>query len=190
VPSLDDIAPVAAPTQTAIIVPVAAAEPVVDVYRQRLDRAASWGVPAHVTVLYPFLHPAAVDEGALAALTAAVSSVPAFECSFATTGWFDSDVVWLHPEPSDPFRQLTSAVWTAFPDHPPYGGAFDGSVPHLTIGEQTVADQHGASVTALQEAEIAVRAALPLRQKIDYALLIAGSPTPWSWRTLHRLPLA
>ena len=187
--SLDDAAPVAAPTQTAVVVHVVAADPVVDVHRQRLDRAASWGVPAHVTVLHPFLPPDAVDEVALAALAAAVRTVPAFECSFATTRWFARDVVWLQPEPGEPFRRLTRAVWTAFPDHPPYAGAHDDLVPHLTIGERSVAEGHGDGVAALERAEAAVHALLPLRQRIDHALLIAGSPTPRSWRTVHRLPL-
>lgn len=57
--SLDDPAPSVAPTQTAVIVPVPAAEALVGSHRRRLDRAAGWGVPAHVTVLYPFLHPEA-----------------------------------------------------------------------------------------------------------------------------------
>ena len=131
--SLDDVAPVAAPTQTAAVVHVVAADPVVDVHRQRLDHAAPWGVPAHVTVLYPFLPPDAVDRVARATLAAAVRTVPAFECSFATTRWFDTDVVWLRPEPGEPFRRLTRAVWTAFPDHPPHGGAHGDLVPRLTI---------------------------------------------------------
>jgi 2'-5' RNA ligase len=177
-----------APTQTAVIVPVAAAEPVVDVYRQRLDHAAAWGVPAHVTVLYPFLPPADVDEEALAALASAVRSVPAFECSFASTDWFGTDVLWLRPEPGEPFRRLTRAVWSAFPRHPPYAGAHDGSTPHLTIGQRTAAESSDG-LAPLQRAEAAVAAALPLRQRIDHVLLIAGSPVAHSWRTLHRLPL-
>jgi hypothetical protein len=187
--SLDEPAPAAAPTQTAVIVPVAAAEPVVDIHRQRLDRAASWGVPAHVTVLHPFLPPDALDDDALAALAAAVRSVPAFACTFAATGWFDRDVVWLQPHPDEPFRRLTRAVWHAFPDHPPYAGAHDGSTPHLTIGERIVAEQHGGGVAALEKAEAAVLAALPVRQRIDHVLVITGSPIPGSWRTMHRLPL-
>lgn len=34
--------------ETALIIPVPAAEPVVGALRSRLDRAAAWGVPAHV----------------------------------------------------------------------------------------------------------------------------------------------
>jgi hypothetical protein len=84
---------------------------------------------------------------------------------------------------------LTQAVWTAFPDCPPYGGEDDGSAPHLTLGERAVAEERGSGLVALEHAEEQVRAALPVRQTVDHALLIAGSPAPRTWRTLHRLPL-
>src|SRR5215210_7430344 len=117
--SLDERSWGAAPTQTAVIVSVPAAEPVVAEHREHLDRAAAWGVPAHVTVLYPFLRPEEVDRSALAALSAAVATVETFDVTFATTGWFGSDVLWLAPSPKEPLRQLTLAVWDAFPSCPP-----------------------------------------------------------------------
>ena len=69
-----------APTQTAVIAVIAPeAESLVGNYRQRLDASAVWGVPAHVTVLLPFIAPHEVDEQVIARLTAAVVSVPAFD---------------------------------------------------------------------------------------------------------------
>jgi hypothetical protein len=189
VSSPDDSTPAAVPTETAVIVAVPAAEPVVAAHRQRFDSSSPWGVPAHVTVLYPFLHPEAVDEDALVALAAAVASVPAFECSFPSTGWFGHDVLWLRPDPDEPLRALTRAVWSAFPDHPPYEGVHDVITPHLTIGERAVAERADLGLDALRQAELELRAALPLRQRIDTALLMAGSPAPGAWRTLRRFPL-
>ena len=119
-----------AATQTALIVSVPAAEAVVGEHRRRLDVAASWGVPAHVTVLYPFVEPVrARDPGVITAVGAAVGTVTAFSCSFRRTAWFGDDALWLDPDPAQPFRDLTAAVWRAFPDHPPYGGAHDTVVP-------------------------------------------------------------
>src|SRR4051794_1837373 len=158
--SLDEPSPATAPTQTAVIVPVPAAEAVVSEHRERLDRAAAWGVPAHVTVLYPFLRPEALDGTALAALSAAVATVQAFDCTFTSTAWFSPDVLWLAPDPSQPLRQLTLAVWGAFPDHPPYGGVYDGIEPHLTVAERALG-QPGA----LADVELAVRSGLPLQQR-------------------------
>ena len=140
-----------APTRTAVVAPVPAAEPLVAEHRQRLDAAAAWGVPAHVTVLYPFVEPAAVTEHLIAVLATALGSASAFTCSFRRTR-FGGDVLWLEPEPDQPFRQLTTAVWGAFPQHPPYGGAYDDVIPHLTVAERRL-----AYLPAVQAAEHAVQ---------------------------------
>ena len=65
---------------------------------------------------------------------ASVASVPAFECTFAQTRWFGEDVLWLAPEPGQPFRALTTALHAAFPQYLPFGGIHPDVVPHLTIG--------------------------------------------------------
>ena len=173
-----------APTQTAVIAPVPAAEPLVAEHRRHLDAAAAWGVPAHVTVLYPFVLPAAVDEHLIATLAEAVEPISAFDCRFVRTRWFGEDVLWLDPEPAEPFRQLTTAVWSAFPQHPPYGGANAHVVPHLTVGERRLAD-----LPTVQAAEQAVRPGLPLSTRIESVWLIAGDRARNSWRVLHELPL-
>ena len=175
-----------APTQTALIVAVPAAQDVVGEHREHLDVAASWGVPAHVTVLYPFIEPArAAAPEVLATIGAAVGTVGAFACSFRRTAWFDDDVLYLEPDPSQPFRDLTSAVWSAFPDHAPYGGAHATVVPHLTIGERTLGDR-----PALEEAERRIGPRLPVHAHVDRVLLVTGARAPLSWRALREFPLA
>jgi hypothetical protein len=42
---------------SAAVLLVPEAEPVVGVTRARYDRSGRWGVPAHVTVLFPFVPP-------------------------------------------------------------------------------------------------------------------------------------
>jgi hypothetical protein len=64
-------------SESAVLVPVPEAERVVSPHRSRLDRAAALGVPAHVTVLYPFMPPAAITPSVVEALAAAVASVSA-----------------------------------------------------------------------------------------------------------------
>lgn len=175
----------ASPTETAVIVPVADADPVVHEHRDRLDPAAGWGIPADVTVLYPFVAPFAVDEQLVARLEAAVASVNAFDCHLEGTRWFGDDVLWLDPQPAAPFAHLTTAVWEAFPDHPPYGGTHEELVPHSTVAHRGSGDR-----STLRIAERAVQLHLPIPTRIERALLIAGSGAPGSWRILHSLPLA
>lgn len=129
-----------APSQTAVIAPVPAAEALVGEHRLHLDAAAAWGVRAHVTVIYPFIAPAVLDEQAIAALAGAVQPVSAFDCCFPRTRWFGDDVLWLDPVRAQPFRDLTTAVFDAFPQCPPYGGAYRDVVPHLTIAERRMAE--------------------------------------------------
>jgi 2'-5' RNA ligase len=170
------------PTETAVIVAVPEVEPVVAAYRERLDHAASWGVPAHVTVLYPFLPPDRIDAATLHALREAVAGVPAFDVTFDAVGWFGQDVVWLAPEPAEPFRALTRAVWARFPDHPPYRGEYADLQPHLTVG-------HGKPLADLREAEHAVAQHLPLAASVSVARLIQGTAEVGSWHTRAELPL-
>jgi 2'-5' RNA ligase len=175
-----------APTQTALIVPVPAAHAVVGNHRDHLDVAASWGVPAHVTVLYPFVEPACAEAPeVLAAIGAAVRTVGAFTCSFRRTAWFDDDVLYLDPDPTQPFRDLTAAAWAAFPDHPPYRGAHATVVPHLTVAERRLGDR-----AALEEAERRIGPSLPVHAYVDRVLLVAGAQAPRSWRALREFPLA
>lgn len=172
-------------TQTAVIVPVAAAEGVVADHRRRLDRSAQWGVPAHVTVLYPFVTPAQVDQQLIASLAAIVTATPAFDCRFAECRWFGTDVLWLAPEPAEPFQRLTSALVGQFPDCRPYGGVYAEVVPHLTVGEA-----RWATRADLVAAEAGISPMLPITARIERALLIAGTDQAESWRTLAELPFA
>ena len=70
-----------------------------------------------------------------AKLSRAVATVPEFTATFGSTAWFEDKVLWLAPDPAEPFRALTASVAAAFPEHPPYEGAHDDVVPHLTVGQ-------------------------------------------------------
>jgi 2'-5' RNA ligase len=128
--------------------------------------------------------PADVDEALLAALSTVVATVPAFDCVFSHTDWFDDDVLWLAPEPDAPFRDLTRAVVAAFPAHRPYGGRYEESTPHLTVGELRL-----GSAEELAAAERAVHAHLPIRARIDRAVLLAGRPEPGTWQPVTEFHL-
>jgi len=76
-----------------------------------------------------------VDAGALQALFA---QHDAFDFVLDRVEQFDEGAVWLHPEPSEPFRELTAAVWRRWPECPPYEGAHNDVVPHLTVSDEPV----------------------------------------------------
>lgn len=171
------------PTLSAVVVAVPESEPLVGALRRELDASAGWGVPAHVTVLFPFLPPAEIDDGVLAGLAGAVATVPGFTTAFERVDWFGEDVLWLAPSPSAPFAALTAAVQARF-GLAPYGGVYgDDPTPHLTVG-------HDAPVVRLRAAAAELEPRLPVRARVRSVRLIVGSrggAVPW--RTAAELPL-
>src|SRR5687768_3155460 len=106
--------------QTALIIAVPQAEPAVSHHRATLDSAAADGVPAHITVLYPFLPLDQIGAAVLSQLSRLFTAYPRMNFTLARTAWFGQTVVYLEPQPAAPFRDLTAAVWQAFPGYPPY----------------------------------------------------------------------
>ena len=133
------------------------------------------GVPAHVTVLYPFVAPAAITAATIAVLADAVRSISAFDCEFPSTRWFGQEVMWLAPQPDEPFRILTRAVSAAFPGYLPYGGAYDDVVPHLTVADRPPA------ALGMWVAEADVLRWLPIQARISCVWLMTGHAAPGSW---------
>jgi 2'-5' RNA ligase len=179
---IGDTAPVE-PTRSALAVLIPEAEPAVAAVRERLDRAASWGFPAHVTVLYPFLPPPELTPRVLAAVRDVAAGVPRFLATLDRVGWFGDRVVWLSPSPADPFRDLTHRTVARFPRTQPYDGEFTEVVPHLTLGR----DHPLPDLTAAAEQ---VEQHLPIRAWVSTVHLLVGRPEPGaSWTPLADFPL-
>jgi len=170
------------PAESGLVVPVHEATPAVAQWRARLDPAAAHGVPAHVTVLYPFVTPESLDDAHVGRLTALFDDVAAFDFVLRRIGWFADTVVYLAPEPAAPFVALTERVMQEFPGHAPYAGAFDEITPHLTIGDR-------GSAAELQVAADAVAPALPIRARASEVWLMMGSATARTWRVHTRFAL-
>ena len=115
--------------RSALLVEVPEAEPLVRRWRMDLDPHAALGVPAHITVLFPFAPPPLISTTILDRLGELLTAVDAFNYNLIETGWFGDSVLWLAPDPPDPFRSLTRRIGDAFTDYPPYGGRFGEPVP-------------------------------------------------------------
>ena len=74
--------------QTALVVKVPEAEPVVGRWRDRFDPSAARGVPAHVTVLYPFLDSGRIDDRLLGELRELFAAHASFEVRFSRVDAF------------------------------------------------------------------------------------------------------
>ena len=165
--------------ESAIIVPVSV--PVaVQRLRERMDPSAADGVPAHITLIYPFMPPYDLKDDVRRHVEEIVESEPAFTFVLRAVGRWPN-VVYLVPEPDEPFRRLTNALAAAFPDYPPYEGAHAEVIPHLTVATDVPDDYFDAAAHALPPL-------LPIRDVAREAWLIGHTPEQ-SWHTLWRLPL-
>jgi 2'-5' RNA ligase len=175
--------PAHAPTalRTALIVEVPEAV-VTHLWLERTAAAKpSSGVPAHVTITFPFVPAAEVDVSLVERLGALFSAHAEFAFELGECQHFPH-VLYLAPEPAEPFRRLTEAVTAAYPEYPPYGGVFEEVIPHLTIAE-------GDRETLLR-AEAEIRQWLPIAGRAaEVTLLEEVEPEPGRWEPRARIPL-
>ena len=148
--------------------------------RRRWDYAALTGVGPHVTILFPFLPCAELGTRERAELAAMARTVPAFDVRFEEVRRFQ-DLVWVQPEPADPFARLTATIVARWPSHPPYEGAFDIVIPHLTVVESDGADLEAIEALARRSTPFT----LPAQRMELWCQDGAGR-----WRTRWRLPFA
>lgn len=139
-----------------------------------MDGNARLGIPAHITVLFPFMPPSCIDDAVLRRLAGVFAAVPAFEHRLVRTNWFDQDVLWLAPEDEAPFRSLTESVHREFPDYPPFGGLYEDVIPHLTIADRCPLDQ-------MKSAEHLVETYLPINCFAREVSLVVQSDASGEW---------
>lgn len=168
--------------QSAFVVTVPEAESLVAPLRERFDASAALGVPAHITVLFPFMPPDAITGSVLADAQASLSTVAAFSFTLADIGRFPQST-YLSPTPAEPFIALTAALAECFPSFPPYGGEHRSVIPHLTVAHGDA--QHAQ--TAADELEKRMRASPPLRATCRSVTLLENASG--RWKALHTFPL-
>ena len=157
------------------------AGPAVDRHLRRHTPSGSQGMPAHITLLYPFAPQGRQPAETAEELRELLGGFPAFEYAIPRLARFagSPQVLYGVPEPDQPFIALIQALSRRF-DVLPYGGEHPDIVPHMTV-----ASSGDAALIASIESE--VTPALPIRARADHAEvwnLIAGS-----WRRFDRVPM-
>ena len=137
--------------------------------RKQFDLAAHLGVPAHVTIAYPFKPVDLLSPDDIGALTQLFRGFPPVVVTFDTTAWFGDEVLYLEPSNPVPLAALTAAVEGSFPEYTIYGGIHQVVHPHLTVG-------HSQPRDALAAAEREVLELLPVRQLVSHIELWRGPP--------------
>lgn len=138
------LATMSATGHSVLVVPVPALEPYIRARWEHYE--PSWVstdpafTHAHITALAPFL-PTPTDDDLATVAAIAADSEP-FDFTLDAVTRFCGGSLNLVPDPAGPFAALTSRLWAAFPQCPPYEGRFADVVPHLTL------DQESGAITA------------------------------------------
>ena len=169
------------PSGTALVVVADAADAILAPWRRRFH---AWSVarriPAHLTVLFPFVRADRVDAELEASLRALYAPFPPFAYALARVASFPG-VAWLAPEPSAPFLDLMAATRAAFPDHPPYGDPTLEPVPHCTVGGDAGEDVDDRALESmLAELREELGPALPIGCRAEaVTLLVEQADGTW-----------
>lgn len=122
-------------SQSVILIPVPEAEEAVSNLRNIYDPGAPKGIPAHITLLFPFINPFEIILEDIEKLRD-ILNIEKFSFTLSKINTFPG-VVYLEPTEREKFISLTMKIFNAFPDYPPSEGKFlPDIVPHLTIGHE------------------------------------------------------
>jgi 2'-5' RNA ligase len=104
---------------TAVVIAFPKASAAVDGWRERTcsDRP-SIGIPPHVTLLFPFVPAEQVDDVVVAELRRLFAATSPFAVTFRELRRWP-EMVYLAPEPPEPFARLTETIVERWPQYPP-----------------------------------------------------------------------
>lgn len=170
--------PVAGPSglspQSALLVPVPEAESLVGAWRAAHDPTARAGVPAHISLVVPWVPPEQVTQEHFDELEELLAHQTRFDYSLEAVRWFGRRVLWLAPSPAAPFKRLTTLLADHFAT-PPWQGAFPEVVPHLTVG---LAGEAGETSLAAAAEDLASK--LPLHCRAVQVDVMIGDGADWT----------
>src|SRR6267143_2073478 len=171
-------------SESALVVLVPEAEAVVKPFRDQYDPSAAAGMPAHITLLYPFKVPDEVDQMTLDRLRDCFACFEPIPFSLGTLQRFPDAVLYLAPEPDESFRQLTVSIWNLFPETPPYGGKWPDIIPHLSVAQLANEQQLTAIATDFAKAS---QDELPIHATASKVALMENRSGRWKVRVMFRL---
>lgn len=168
--------------QSALLIPVPEAERLVGEWRSLYDPSAAVGVPAHITLLYPFVPRTEIGEPLLEELGRLFAGFPPFAYRFPACARFPG-VLYLALEPAKPFQRLIADLAARYPDYPPYGGAHERVVPHLTVADLRAQ----LDIVVMNRVERGIAPGLPFAARASEVWLMTERRRRWSRKA--RFPL-
>ena len=159
---------------TAIVVPFHDGPAVVTAHRRALTSDGADRMPAHVTLIYPFVDDADLADDEFRRLHGVLAAFAPFDVTFATFARFDGQPpgLYLEPEPAGPFFAMIAALAEEFPAFPPFGGVHETVIPHLTLG-------YTEDAKTLRAVEADVGRHLPVRARVDEVAVMEHGADGW-----------
>ena len=142
---------------------------------------AALGVPAHLTLLYPFIAPDDLTDHDRRRIASVLSRHAAFDYSLGRIRAWPT-VLSLEVQPVAPFARLVEALVALYPAWVPYGGSYP-YVPHVTL-----ADLHPADSPAVADPPRLADPRRPLDRRAERAILIVQDQAG-RWHTRWRFEL-
>jgi 2'-5' RNA ligase len=159
---------------TAIVVPFRAVPAVVDRRRRELTTDGADGMPPHITLISPFVDDADLTEADVDRLRGVLAASAPFDVTLARFARFDAQppVLYLEPEPPEPFLAMITAIEQAFPAFPPFGGVHETVIPHLTVA-------YSDDPAALGAVEAEVGRHLPVHARVTEVVVMEHRADNW-----------
>jgi 2'-5' RNA ligase len=159
---------------TCFVVLVPEADVLVGTMRAQFDDSARRGLGAHITTLYPFMAPDAIDAAVIEKAAATIAAHEEFSFQLKSISRFPH-VAYLDPTPAESFIALSLNLGRAFPLFPPYSGEYTQVVPHLTVAR----GDPGTTAASVDALAAALEARGPIHSVCKAVTLIENSSGRW-----------
>jgi len=91
-------------------------------------------IPAHLTLMFPFV-PHELLDAAAQTIKSVCANIEPFDITLAGYGQFPR-TIFMQPTNPEPINAVFRKLYAVFPQYPPYGGAYgDDIYPHVTVAE-------------------------------------------------------
>jgi 2'-5' RNA ligase len=91
-------------------------------------------IPAHITLMFPFVAQDRLNSAAQI-VKSICDNIEPFDIMLGGYGQFPG-TIFMQPSNPEPIKAVFRRIYAAFPECPPYGGAFGDDIhPHVTVGE-------------------------------------------------------
>lgn len=135
-------------------------------------------VPPHITLYNPFFAPLETTPDVHERIASIVSRVPCFTFSLTHVDRFPPRILYLAPDPVEPFLDLIARLRQEFTEVSPYWDRVDGVVPHVTVADAgatgTGADLDAIAATIAGDLPVVCEA-----REVVLLQRVRPSPAPW-----------